>query len=484
MSKNIKIRKLSVEAKKALVFASLFVAAVVLKVFSSCSNQDVTTLRYYNDKYDSIPVNKVRAVLPQFHFAYVPTQAVVLFETETGRLIEGAGEPYAMIRTPFYITERPITKSDYEKYMGKGKCPDSGLSVEDVEKFLDVVYEKTGIPLRLPSESMYQTALRSGAINPSRKDEVILSDIIGNERALEGTDKEFRAVYTVSGNHVVRSIYERTGIESFRRRSKNVFYLAYAPHVDRVAIEEELAKEIDFAVEDRGMDSVGERRRVEAGDAVFEMIPVKAGYAILGGTEEQRDYADEDEQPVHEVILHDYMISKTEVTVGQWSAVMGTLPYGNNPKEVDFPVVNVSWFDAQRFCRRLGEMTGLHFRLPSEDEWEFAARGGRKSKGYIFAGGNNAADYVVCSKKNKKGESIMHHAVSVATKLPNELGLYDMSGNVWEWVRGAYDNDAETPMAVMRGGSRKGLNTTCRVSNRQASSPYGRKDTFGFRVAL
>lgn len=486
--------KLSREKIKALIFVSLFLLAVVLNIFVSCSNQDTVTMRYYPVEGKTIPVNRINAVIPRLDFQNVSAQPVVLFEAENGRLIEGAMEPYAMIRNAFYISGRPLSKQLYEKHMGKESFPESGLSVEDVEEFLDVVYKKTGIPLRLPSESMYQAALHSGAINPGKKDEVVLSDIQGMERSLDAPLKVRNSdgsvgetwihQYKVKGWHIVRSVYERTKIESFRRRGKNVFYLAYVPQTDTRATAFELAKEIDPAVEDIAMDVVGEKRKVEVGAAVIEMIPVKGGYAVLGGTEEQGDYADEDEQPIRQANLKDYMISRTEVTVGQWEAVMGVLPYGNNPKEKDYPVVNVSWFDAQRFCRRLGEMTGLHFRLPSENEWEYAARGGRKSKGYIFAGGNNAADYVVCSKKNKKGESVTPHSVPVATKLPNELGLYDMSGNVWEWVRGVYDASEETPRAVMRGGSRKGLNTTCRVSNRQASSPYARKDTFGFRVAL
>jgi len=216
----------------------------------------------------------------------------------------------------------------------------------------------------------------------------------------------------------------------------------------------------------------------------LEMLPVAGGSLELGATAEQLRYAEDDENPVRTVSLPSFKMSKTEVTLALWQAVMETTPFGNDPSYPGRAVINVSWYDAEAFVVRLRELTGRPFRLPSEDEWEYAARGGQKSGGYVFAGGNNAKDYVVCTGKaawgKNKGENVRPQLVNVASKKPNELGLYDMSGNAWEWVRGASPGG----LAILRGGSRLSTNIACRVSNRQAMDPLEKKDTFGFRIAL
>ena len=157
----------------------------------------------------------------------------------------------------------------------------------------------------------------------------------------------------------------------------------------------------------------------------IDMVRVEAGTFTMGATAEMKKPSD-DEKPTHRVTLtNDYYIGKYEVTQALWQAVMG-----NNPSEFkgsNLPVENVSWHDCQVFISKLNGMTGRKFRLPTEAEWEYAARGGNKSRGYLYSGSNNLSD-VAWYNDNSDGKT---H--TVGTKQPNELGIYDMSGNVSEW---------------------------------------------------
>ncbi len=156
----------------------------------------------------------------------------------------------------------------------------------------------------------------------------------------------------------------------------------------------------------------------------FKMIYVEGGTFMMGSDAPD---AEADEQPVHEVTLSDYYIGQTEVTQHLWKAVMGD---ENNPsatKGNNLPVTNITWDEAQQFVERLSELTGMRFRLPTEAEWEYAARGGQRSKGYTYAGSNNI-DEVGWYNGNSSNKT---HAVG--QKQPNELGIYDMTGNVWEY---------------------------------------------------
>ena len=147
----------------------------------------------------------------------------------------------------------------------------------------------------------------------------------------------------------------------------------------------------------------------------------------MGATPEQGSDAWDNEKPSHYVTLSSYYIGETEVTAELWQAVMGINP--SNFSGSLRPVECVSWNECQEFVTRLSSLTGENFRLPTEAEWEFAARGGKKSQGYKYSGSNTIGD-VAWYSDNSNSET--HN---VAQKLPNELGLYDMSGNVWEWCR-------------------------------------------------
>ena len=224
------------------------------------------------------------------------------------------------------------------------------------------------------------------------------------------------------------------------------------------------------------------------GGVTFKMVEVEGGTFTMGATAEQGSVASSDEKPTHQVTLSSFSIGQTEVTQELWQAVMGS-----NPSEfsgTNLPVELVSWNECQEFITKLNLMTGKNFRLPTEAEWEYAARGGNQSKGYKYAG-SNTADNVAWIHEN--ADWTTH---PVATKAPNELGIYDMSGNVYEWCSdwyGSYSADAQTnptgPASgderVCRGGAWDYDEWCCRVSLRGSLNPEEDRYNFlGLRLAL
>lgn len=229
-----------------------------------------------------------------------------------------------------------------------------------------------------------------------------------------------------------------------------------------------------------------------ARDAILQklinnMIQVEGGTLMVGATSEQGNDAFEDEKPIHLVTISSFYIGKYEVTQEEWSAVMGSNPStfisSNNP------VNNVSWIDCQNFIRELNKLTGKNFRLPTEAEWEFAARGGNKSNNYKYAG-SHAIGLAAWYKDNSS--KTIH---SVGSSLSNELGLYDMSGNVNEWCqdwKGSYSaksvNNPSGPTSgssrIIRGGSWNSNAQSCRVSFRNSFQQDYRNDDLGFRLAM
>ena len=218
----------------------------------------------------------------------------------------------------------------------------------------------------------------------------------------------------------------------------------------------------------------------------FEMVSIEGGEFDMGS---DKDDADADESPKHRVMLSDYFLGQTPVTQELWQAVMGSNPSNYvNPKS---PVDNVSWNDCQEFITKLNEMTGETFRLPTEAEWEYAAKGGNKSGGCTYAGSNIITEVAWCAEN---ADGTTH---PVANKLPNELGLYDMTGNVWEWCSDFYGNSyysasvgamdptgpASGSYRVRRGGCLESFATDCRNTNRDWYAPYYRKNINGLRLA-
>ena len=231
------------------------------------------------------------------------------------------------------------------------------------------------------------------------------------------------------------------------------------------------------------------------GDVTFYMIPVEGGTFSMGATPEQGSDASSREKPVHQVTVSSYYIGETEVTQSLWLAVMGTMP--SNFTGMQLPVEQVSWEDCQAFIAALNAMTGQQFRLPTETEWEFAARGGNMSMGYKYSGSDNLASVAWYSYNDSwdvRGTGY-YGTHPVATRNPNELMLYDMSGNVHEWCQdwyGAYDaGEQVNPVGpaggttrVYRGGSWYFDEWFCRVSFRNSVSPSYTSYGIGLRLAM
>ena len=232
----------------------------------------------------------------------------------------------------------------------------------------------------------------------------------------------------------------------------------------------------------------GKNQTITVNGVSFTMIAVEGGTFQMGATSEQGSDAYNDEKPVHSVTLSDYYIGETEVTQELWQAVMDRNPsrFSGYPKR---PVEQVSWNDCQEFIKKLNQLTGKNFRLPTEAEWEYAARGGNKSLDYKYSGSDIVG--VVAWYDGNSG-STTH---DVKSKQANELGIYDMSGNVWEWCQdwyGSYSSSSQTnptgpssgSLRVDRGGSCNGGARNCCVSLRDSSIPAYRSYNLGLRLSL
>jgi formylglycine-generating enzyme required for sulfatase activity len=242
------------------------------------------------------------------------------------------------------------------------------------------------------------------------------------------------------------------------------------------------------------------------GDFYFKMIFVEGSTFTMGCTSDPERCFD-NEEPAHSVTLSDFYVGEFQVTQKLWEKVMGTTiseqrDLGNPEWELcgegnDYPIYYVNYEECEKFCEKLNQLLykqlpeGYKFSLPTEAQWEYAARGGKKSKNYTYSGSNNI--YKVAW--HIENCNIQIHEVGIKTK--NELGIYDMSGNVWEWCRDWFDvyyyrhspsTDPTGPdngyYRVLRGGSWRSFAPGCRVSHRHIRPQNQRGDNYGFRVAL
>lgn len=251
----------------------------------------------------------------------------------------------------------------------------------------------------------------------------------------------------------------------------------YAKQTQMIEVTEGAEASLTFTMEKK-KDYILKVKGVE-----YPMVFVEGGSFMMGSDDSD---ADADER-IHTVTLTDYCIGKYEVTQELWEAVMDNNPsYNKGPRK---PVENVSWNDIQDFIEHLNELTGKKFRLPSEAQWEFAARGGKKSKGYKYSGENTLR------MVSWYAENSLNNSHDVGTKLPNELGICDMSGNVCELCSDYYGDyiftsksDPEGPVSgtyrVCRGGSWYHTAGTCRVSDRNNRAPGYEGNNLGFRLCL
>ena len=212
-----------------------------------------------------------------------------------------------------------------------------------------------------------------------------------------------------------------------------------------------------------------------------KMVLVEQGTFEMGSNDGY-----EDEKPIHPVTLSSYYIGQFTVTQKEWEAVMEFNP--SQTKGDDLPVTNVSWNDVQEFITKLNAQTGKQYRLPTEAEWEYAARGGNQSKGFKYAGSDNVDEVAWHFDNSKVGSR------PIGQQKPNELEIYDMSGNVYEWCQdwyGKYPSSAQmNPKGpdsgsgrVIRGGSWRHYLQYCRVADRYGRSPGHHGYLLGFRLA-
>ena len=237
----------------------------------------------------------------------------------------------------------------------------------------------------------------------------------------------------------------------------------------------------------------------------IEMVKVEGGEFMMGCESEQAlscDHSGDYEK--QKVILTDYYISKYEITQAQWKAVMGTTiqqqcgeagGYGLFGVGDNYPMYYVSWNEAKEFCEQLSQKTGKNYALPTEAQWEFAARGGTKSKGCKYSGSNTLGD-VAWNGPGLTPLDPGYGTHTVGTKAPNELGIHDMTGNVFEWCADLHGSYSSKPVTnptgpdsgmfgnhrVIRGGGWDNNADACRVSRRTIFSPDGRAYYLGFRV--
>ncbi len=231
----------------------------------------------------------------------------------------------------------------------------------------------------------------------------------------------------------------------------------------------------------------------------INMIKVEGGTFIMGCNKKERDCTI-DELPLHKVVLNDFFISRFEITYKQYDLFCKAT---GRKKVKDFgwgrgkrPIVGVSWYDAEEFCKWLSKISGKTYRLPTEAEWEYAAKGGNKSKGFRYAGSNDIYKVAWFSPYNhQRNDSLKYMKTQrVGRKKPNEIGLYDMSGNVWEWC---YDNYSkyfykhspkENPIStkgrlkVARGGGWESTVDYAIITNRDYDFPEKKDSDLGFRI--
>ena len=247
------------------------------------------------------------------------------------------------------------------------------------------------------------------------------------------------------------------------------------------------------ALTPRWSASVTADQRAVLEKLISNMVRVEGGTFTMGATAEQGRDADNNEKPAHKVTLSDYYIGKYEVTQAEWEAVMGERPTSDGDKWTseyglggNYPAYYISWNDCRAFIRKLNELTGLQFKLPTEAQWEYAARGGKSSRGYKYSGGEKVGKVAWYD-----GNGIH----TVGKKQANELGLYDMSGNVYEWCidcMRTYTSDAQNnpigPMndynRVVRGGCWYIDDTKCRVAYRGQDLKTTRNPMVGMRLAI
>lgn len=319
---------------------------------------------------------------------------------------------------------------------------------------------------------------------PAPKDPVVQKDVIRMSNPTGG------ALGTKLDQQAVAELVKKTSSQRDRGQTPSLSDLAPKLEETPARHQEPVGSYEKFSVSELFEDIVLKRAQTpfdyrSRSISGFDMVQVEGGRFVMGATDEQKHFASSDEYPAHVENIKTFLISKYEVTQKQWNELME-----NNPSRVkgdNYPVESVSPDQVDVFIARLNERTGMKFRLPTEAEWEYAARGGSHSRGYIFSG-SDVPEEVLWSRETS--DRTLHPVGMLA---PNELGLYDMSGNVKEWVLDNYSSYSTTPkdellfagnasLKVLRGGSCISEYLDCRVSTRLVSPPSSVFLYTGFRL--
>lgn len=480
-----------------------------------------------------------------------------MIKVEAGTFLMGSSDEEPVhsvtISKDYYIGETEVTQELWTAVMGNNPSyftSDSQLSVEqvswnDCQTFITKLNSLTGGNFRLPTEAEWEYAARGGAKSAgytysgsNNTDDVAWYHLnSGDETHVVKTKKSNElGIYDMSGNvyewcsdrygrYSSAAVTDPTGASSgsyrvYRGGSWNTSRFSCQCDIRRsahpsdtninlglrLASHPQMPSAQGVIVYKKGgnikvpfteLDSIAtytyeegqdddqdnaDTKQYNVGGVVFNMIKVQAGTFKMGSTT-----GESDEQPVHSVtISKDYYIGETEVTQELWTAVMGSNP-SYNTSGSQLPVEKVSWNDCQTFVSKLNSLTKANFRLPTEAEWEFAARGGNKSAGYTYSGSNTIGD-VAWYTSNSGGKT---HVVK--TKQPNELGIYDMSGNVMEWCSDWYGNYSSASVTnptgassgsnrVDRGGGWGSSAAYCRCAYRNSHTPSYAGSGLGLRL--
>ncbi|MDE5574793.1 MAG: carboxypeptidase regulatory-like domain-containing protein [Bacteroidales bacterium] len=348
-----------------------------------------------------------------------------------------------------------------------------------------VLTEDQTLDLNIEMEAKVLFALIQGKVTDKATgaplSEVSMEILPGGKQVRTSQDGSYRMDSLTPGTYTLKA--KKDGYTDFARES--------------IVLTADQTLTLDIEMEAKGSNDDPENNTDYTETAFginLEMVYVEGGTFQMGATSEQDEmWPNMDEFPVRTVKVNSYHIGKFEVTQAQWKAVMGSNP--SEFKGDNLPVDNITWFDANEFCTKLSEQTGKKYVLPTEAQWEYAARGGKNSQGFVYAGSNNA-DEVAWTNENSDFKT---HPVG--TKKANELGLYDMSGNISEWCSDWYgsndmdeapydENDTDNPQGpstgtyrVYRGGVYEMEPWMCRVSKRGAGFPTNDAN-MGFRVAV
>lgn len=373
-----------------------------------------------------------------------------------------------------YMNGVGVAKEQSQAFQWIKKAAEKGV-VEAQYVLADFYKEGEGVPQDVSlALNWYQKAAERGYCVAQyelavfyENGEVVPKDIT---KALELYQKAAEQDYSEAKEALSR-LNEKIREEEARRTEEEYIELEF---MDEVLEEEDSHKTEEDA----------ECEIFEVGNVEFKMIYVEGGTFTMG-----------EGSDAHQVTLSPYYIGETPVTQALWTVVMGSNP--SRLQGDQRPVVFVSWNDCQEFIKKLNAKTGKKFRLLTEAEWEYAARGGNKSKGYEYAGSNNINDVAWYDKNayDKGSSSPDYGTHPVKQKKPNELGIYDMSGNVWEWCQdwyGNYKKGAQTnptgPTSASRRVARGGCwgydAEYCRLSYRGNCSPDGTTYYLGLRLAL